>query len=252
MINPYFCSFSPKFPPPPPKNYGKAWKEGESEQTSPPRSPGAEGRGGTAPTWTHLDQVKGGHRSRWSGHCQSGGVWGTWGEVPGSQVCPQCPGGSPGFPGPLPVPWSTWRSPQDAHQGQVRVSRCPGCASGVPTVSSVAMEGNSEVSMVSVVLTGRPHGPQGLQVGFSILETQDSLGVHGGGCPGPKVGFLHGLHGAHGGTLRSPGLHVGFSMVPMVPMEGSLRSPGCVWCSWGSPRSPAEFLHVLHGAHGGP
>lgn len=94
--------------------------------------------------------------------------------VPGSQVCPQCPGGSPGFPGPLPVPWSTWRSPQDAHQGQVRVSRCPGCASGVPTVSSVAMEGVSEVSMV---LMGRPHGLQGLQVGFSMVSMLPTKGV---------------------------------------------------------------------------
>lgn len=59
-------------------------------------------------------------------------------------------------------------------------------------VSSVAMEGVSGVSVVSVVLMGCPHGLQGLQVSFSILKTQDVLGVHGG-CPGPEVGVLHGV-----------------------------------------------------------
>lgn len=113
-------------------------------------SPGVEGRGGTAPTWTHLDQVRGGHRSRWSGHCRSGGVG-----VPGAGVVPGVSTVSwGGSPGPLPVPCSTWRRPQGARRGQVRVSRCPGCASGVPTLSSVAMEGLSGVSVVSVALMG--------------------------------------------------------------------------------------------------
>lgn len=183
-----------------------------------------EGRGGTAPTWTHLDQVRGGHRSRWSGHCQSGGVWGTWGGGGWSQVCPQCPGGG------LQDFQSTWRSPQDAHHGQVRVSRCPGCASGV---SSVPMEG------VSGGLHGAHRaggvspfgGLQGLQVWFFHPGHPGCPWCPWRGYPGPKLGILH---GAHLGDLE-------VSRMCLMLLGG----PQCLHAAHG--RGPQG----LHGAWGG-
>lgn len=127
-------------------------------------------------------------------------------------------GGGPRFPGVSTVSWGVSRlsrappsalehleessgCPSGTGEG-VQVSRlCVRCPHGVLSGHGGGLRGlhgahgaspwspRSSGGFLHGLHVAHEGGPHGLQVGFSILKTQDVLGVHGGGAQDLKLGF---------------------------------------------------------------